>query len=475
MMDVLLIEDDQQFVDAFTEEVDLRAIEASLLAVASRDAAIVAIDGNDFDLIVCDLSIPTVDGALDEDIEHGLRIRAYAAERSPGTPVLIFSAKGQVQHIKPLVGESGPQDVFGDGDSCPMLQYFEKDELEEVLRLVDDYARRLVELDRIELASGGRDLSLTPKQMRVLRLLTRRGGGHIAHVGSVRGGLSRSKVVKVRSEREGGGSGGLFVAKIGLVREVRDERKRYQSHAAGILPHGSYTILADEVSAGASDVGGIAYALLEGFDRTMFEVAALSDEEAAEVVGRLQQNLRTWSDDVPAITTTVREIRRGVLEDARFEEVLQFLPGEIAGTENVEVFTRVCPQHGDLHGGNVLVDHGGIPVIIDFGSCTTTCASFDAVALEASVLFHPDAAGNRDGWDLQAIVERWVDRDEVGRLTGRPLFVSACRDWAYAVAGGDREVLAATYSYALVQLGHPDVDRNAAASLAVGAATQLSA
>ncbi len=39
----------------------------------------------------------------------------------------------------------------------------------------------------------------------------------------------------------------------------------------------------------------------------------------------------------------------------------------IEGLEEVEVRVRLSVQHGDLHGGNILVTDSGDPVIIDYG------------------------------------------------------------------------------------------------------------
>lgn len=96
-------------------------------------------------------------------------------------------------------------------------------------------------------------------------------------------------------------------------------------------------------------------------------------------------------------------------------------------------------------------------MLIDFGDAGPGFTSLDPIALELSLVFHPDLAklGLQKG--LMSNLEAWPSVDgfvQDARL--RPT-VAACRDWAYDVGGGDQSVLASAYAYALRQLKYEDV------------------
>ncbi len=146
-------------------------------------------------------------------------------------------------------------------------------------------------------------------------------------------------------------------------------------------------------------------------------------------------------------------------------------PVEEVETQDVYVFRS--PAHGDLHGGNVLVDDQNNPLLIDFGRVGPAVASLDPVTLELSAILHPDAGLDSGGWPTVLQAERWFSlRDYV---TGCPVadFVESCRAWAHDVARGDREVLTAAYSYAARQLQYATVNQDLARAYVRGTLNAL--
>lgn len=126
--------------------------------------------------------------------------------------------------------------------------------------------------------------------------------------------------------------------------------------------------------------------------------------------------------------------------------------------ETRSVQTSLSCIHGDLHCGNVLVKSDGDAVLIDFGDSGPGYTSLDPIALELSLVFHPDAAklGLRD--KLIGNLEAWPDVDGFVRNDRLKPMVAACRDWAHDVGGGDQSVLASAYAYVLRQLKYETVD-----------------
>ncbi|MEX2100139.1 MAG: hypothetical protein WEB19_01880, partial [Acidimicrobiia bacterium] len=130
---------------------------------------------------------------------------------------------------------------------------------------------------------------------------------------------------------------------------------------------------------------------------------------------------------------------------------------------------------GDLHGLNVLVGSGGVPLLIDFGEVRHGPAATDPVVLELSALFHPDAPEVLGDWPTADQARLWFDLESY--TDGCPItaFVRACRRWASAqgVAAGDHEIAAVVYSFAMRQLKYEGTNKALALALIAAAAERL--
>jgi hypothetical protein len=118
---------------------------------------------------------------------------------------------------------------------------------------------------------------------------------------------------------------------------------------------------------------------------------------------------------------------------------------------------------------NALVDNNR-PVMIDFAEVDESPISTDPVTLELSNYFHPRGVG--------CSADARADILAGAGCTGAPdpavgPFVRECRQWAQAVAAGDRERLACAYGYAARQLKYEDTDKELAAAIACAAVNAL--
>lgn len=68
---VLIIEDDDDFVDELRETIAALPGDSNIRIAGSRDQAYEMLENGFLDLVILDLKIPTVSGALDADPEHG--------------------------------------------------------------------------------------------------------------------------------------------------------------------------------------------------------------------------------------------------------------------------------------------------------------------------------------------------------------------------------------------------------------------
>jgi hypothetical protein len=132
------------------------------------------------------------------------------------------------------------------------------------------------------------------------------------------------------------------------------------------------------------------------------------------------------------------------------------LSAELNRIGEEEVRIRYAIQHGDLHGGNLLVGANGHPILIDFGRTGESIAGWDAAALELSLLFHPDRP------DIA-----WPTRDHVAHFMNFPAYVASCpygtslerlRQWGYEASGSERSFAAVSLAYCRWQAGFATVD-----------------
>lgn len=474
-MRLLLVEDQPEHVALLQGELEDAGVVAEIDVAASRGAAerMLAQEGR-YDVIVCDLRIPTEDGELDSDVEHGLGAFGHARRVSPGTPIIVLSAHSNNDVSEMLLDQGDRQDPFGSTSTFPMVDFVQKHKLEKCAKKLAAAAKAVAELKTIEVSEGANPINLSADDRRLIKVFARRRGGAVAKVSSLKAGFSGARVYRVRVEDSQGGFRSSVLAKLTGLRWIADEEDRYLQHVASALPHGSFTLLADKVVVGAHAEGGLFYTLLEDYDRNLFDVLEADPSEAAAVVYDLSQRLSRWRQGAVASATTVGDVRRSLLPDSTIQELEAYTDraDHWDAVEQTPIQTRTCSEHRDLHGENVLINAKGEAVLIDFGSAGAGCASLDPVTLELSSFLHPESPAP-PAWLDVAAARAWPD---LGAYTGgqeRAAFASACRTWASDSAAGYNEVCAIAYSYAFRQLQYRNDRSGLALAVVEGTAAKL--
>ena len=472
-MRVLIVEDSEETIEDFFEELEPLGID---LRVAKSKSSAEAQISDDYQVAVCDLKIPLTDDAIDSDVEHGRSILARLRVDSPGIPVLGFSAHGTSPDLIGQLLELGEQiDFLGEGEEQPILTFFNKSELLECLaavRRIKDGWDRLME---IEIATGPNVLELSPPQALAIRILARRRGARVARIAQLGGGLSGVMVLRIRLEGPNGERIASGVAKIGPLDPIKDEYRRYKTLVAGTLELGVCPGIADTVFGGSGRVGGLLYELAEEYPTTLMEV--MGTPEAVLIVDRLRSRTAKWRIGVPTAATRIADIRRPIVDDATLGNIAadSLDWSRIQRIEQLLVQSRICTQHGDLHGLNVLVSNSNEPLLIDFGEAATLSAATDPVTLEFSPLFHPSSPIEPGVWPSLEQARRWYDLSQY--IDGSPIaeYVQECREWAHDedTSAGDKEVVAAVYIYAIRQLKYADSNHDLAMALIEGCLDRL--
>lgn len=470
-MRVLLVEDDATHVAVLKERLE-RIPGLTLQLARSRDAANAEIEGGAFDLIICDLKIPTSDGQLDLETEHGESVLALARDRHLGTPVMILSAFGTLDFAVSEVRGAPRLDIVGDGDEISMVDYHTKDHIDKCVDEIERLAQRLRQTDDIEIRRRGAGGDLGPAEARLIKVFGRIHEGRVLEAHRIRGGLSETTTFKLTVNGSQGQLRARAFAKVGPLRVVGDEATRFDRFIVSMLPAGSFATLQRHLKAGAGTEGAIFYQLV-GDDPSLFQVLERHPDRGANIVDRLAHNVRPWLEGAPEQVLSVGEIRALVGPPDPIA-VMEHL-GELnfAVIEAREALVCRAVQHGDLHGENLLVRDGDQPVLIDFGRVRELMAGYDAVTLELSLLFHPSAVSIRGRWPDRDQAEQWDDLDMYLRGCPVPEFVRACRRWAYDTSPSDRAVWACAYGNAMRQLQYPDTDKDLARAIMICAGRVL--
>ena len=474
-MRLLVVENDPDTVAVLEEELTTRGHVCA--SARSRDTAIAALDlGEPLDLVICDLSIPTVDDALDESVDHGILVLSHIRSVAPGVPILAFSGYGTAPGVaKSLVDNADRQDVFGLGQDERLLTFFDKAQLAECLDEVDRCSKELTTLAKIELSEGFAPIELTPMQRRVVQIYARRRSAKVVHLQALDGGLTEARVVRARLEGGYGQHVATLVGKLASMTAVESERLAYEKHVAGALPLGSYPSVVGLVRAGADRTAGLFYELAGEYSRSLADLLRDDPVAAAAVVTRLAELSSPWREGSPASTASVRDIREVFIPTSDFEAVKpRFGDGFPFDVDGQQVQARNCTTHADLHALNVLVNDTSEPLFIDFGRVRHAPATTDPVTMELSLTFHPGLRALYD-WPTAEAASMFFNVDEY--LIGSPVaeFVRACRQWALqpGVGAGARELAAVVYGYSVRQLMFPDAPVDLAVAFATAAAQQL--
>lgn len=449
-MKVLIVEDNLAMIEALSEHLGKLLGAVQVAFARSRASAIVQLDSA-FDVVVLDLKIPTEDGRLDEEVEHGLYVFEEIQRKLPGTPIFVFTAFGTEEIYRDrILPKAHVLDVWGSGETLPIISGISKNNLPDLLRRILQIKAIVDATDEIEVNSRKH---LQPQERRVLCIFGRKHHASLVDVVSLSGGLSGVNVLRVQVRDQQGVNRLIAVGKIGPHAETAKEFAAYSSEVIR-LPNGAYSVYIDQVTNGAGYASGIFYRLLEGYDRDFLDLLRNgATREATEVVRILREFEHPWVDGVPAGQSTIGDLRRRLLADENLKLVSDHLDG--SGSEAFEerpVLVRWCSQHGDMHPGNILVGPDNRPTLIDFGRVGRAPACLDPVTLELSLLFHPNAVEFSKTWPTVDGLRTWADPQVY--LSDCPYadVIRELRDWDSSVHAGLRELYATVYAYAVRQL-----------------------
>lgn len=457
-MKILFVEDNDGFANDL--EPALREIPnvGDIKRAADKETATAALRDDLVDLVILDLAIPPDRSSNTPDPEHGQALFHEARTLRPGTPIFILTG-AEVERFSRGLAKFGNQvRLWGARADIETVSFFLKEEVDELLARVRALADLFGQMSAVAINTRGRDIGLTAVQVQMLKTFAHMAGGVACDVNLLSGGLSDAKVVKAAAMDRARKAQVLCAGKLGSSEVILSERDAYENHARK-LGIGACPPMYCAIERGVGQYGAIFYTLTDDDTESLFERLAVDPSVGPKVVGRVRGGLQRWTEAATADLVTIAEVRRRLIDDEDAEAIeKKFGITSLRAIEARSIQVSQSCIHGDLHCGNVLVKSDGGAVLIDFGDAGPGFTSLDPIALELSLVFHPDARklGLRD--NLMGNLEAWPDVDSFARDDQMKDTIIACREWAHDVGGGDQSVLASAYAYGLRQLKYETVD-----------------
>jgi CheY-like chemotaxis protein len=468
---ILLIEADDRIVNQVTGWIGELLPGVDVECCKSRSSADRALErALELDLVICDLRIPPHDDSVDAREDHGMAVHERAKAVAPGVPQFFYTAHADEVDTRAQLSRGGTADLFGTRVPEALVELIQKDEIQKCRDYLGRLARGLRELDAIVIEPETAASQLTVHEARTLRIFARRQSGERIEL-EPRGGLSGAKTFQARIFDNAGIQRARVFGKVDNRRAVIEEAARFRDRVAVRLAAGDFAPLAEQVLHGTGHIGALFYTLADARYQTLFGFVESFPRDGDLPVWNLEETTRPWRE-----SSIQREIplsdwrRRRVADDviASFADELD--RDQVQRMEELLIPADLSLQHGDLHGGNALVNERGRVILIDFGDVDFAPSCLDPVALELSFAFHPDRSFRSQGWPSQPSAERWWQLDDYTDGSSATPAVRACRDWALSVA--DPITVASTaFVVATRQLRHPDTDKRIAVAIARSAAT----
>ncbi len=456
-MQILFVEDNSSYADTLISVVNVKLPGVSWDVVDNSGSAEELLARNFYDLVILDLCMPSIPSGLEKNVENGQRLFYKIQKLMPGTPIYILTGSDLDSFATGLSRHGERVRLWGAKQEFPTVLYFRKNKTLELVDELSGVYGEILSVNSISINTRGKAIAFAKGQERALKTFVRSMGGHDG-VYYPLSGLSGSLVGRIEVRDARLNIIGAFVAKLGITSKIKKENESYARHVR-LLPINTFPPLLSEVDKGLKEYSAIFYTLAEGYTETLFEVVRRDAGAAVGVIQKVRASLERWNSARDVLRVSVGDVRKAKLSDENFEEIIKrYGIEELRDIESIHVSASVSCIHGDLHGGNILVNKTGAPVLIDFGDVESGYTGLDPITLEMSLIFHPDCVLSGISKEIRTFLEHWPIID--GYCQNNPFgdVVKYCRDWAYDISGDDRSVLAAGYAFAIRQLKYDTVN-----------------
>jgi DNA-binding response OmpR family regulator len=169
-MKILIVEDEQHLADGLRFNIEAEGYEAEI--VSDGDLALTRLENNQFDAVVLDVMLPTVDG---------FEVARVLRERADYTPILMLTARGRPEDV--LQGfEAGTDDYLAKPFDLDIFlarlngllrrrQWFRRETTASEPGGMMSINGRTIDFDNLELKNGDEVIHLTLMETKLLKYL----------------------------------------------------------------------------------------------------------------------------------------------------------------------------------------------------------------------------------------------------------------------------------------------------------------
>ena len=444
-MNILIIEDDPDFVGEIKTRVDQLCREPMYTIAACVQSATEKLEREFFDLIFLDLKIPSTTNSMDSDPQHGRNILDIAKTVAPGTPIFILTGSSAEQFLPEMMKLSHQVDIWGQNKELPLIGFQKKHRIDELNDAIKPYIEACDSVCEVEVNESD-DISFSV--IRIIKIFTALVGGVFCNIRRIGGGLSDASVYKLEVKDGNGSTIHNSVAKIGEPHTIQDEVERHDRFIQRLGSNATPRKVA-VLNYGAKKTSGVFYSLAIASELNGF---SFIDEGAGKLIEGIIGCLQAWNRASTQRRVTIKEIRRTFIDDECFNRIRPLISHEwVDNFEMNSVQINWGCVHGDLHGLNVLSSSDSVPVLIDYGDVCECASSRDPITFELSVFFHPEGPLRNSAWPNNELATLWGQVEFINDDCPATEYFKSCREWSVKVSVGRRERAAVAYGYLVRQ------------------------
>ena len=453
----------------FARVLDSLSMPWEAVSAESLESATVALATQEFDLVVCDILIPPVDGSFARAAEHGFAVYDLVRASHPGTPAIFLTGHASdVDAWRPL--ENSPTiDLFGLGQDEGLTRLIQKDHPEKLRDYLSRMTAEMAALAKIDLATPS-GTEILDVDERCLRIIARRRGGARVDITPSRGLSGASSFLAFAFDKQDRPVIRAFV-KTGPLASMEEEEARHHRFVGQLLDSGNYPGIADRVIANARSRGALCYSFAGRYQNDLISLFADDPARFESTVARVREMVAPWGATAQRVSVNLGALRRLRVSDDVVDAYAGNYADLFARVEERTLDATEVVQHGDLHGLNVLVDSVGTPLLIDFADVGPHIGADDPVNLELSFIFHSQS--REQGWLDVSTAHGWVDDDMEKSGMRHAVIARVCRGWAREAFEWPVDYLIPTFVHALRQLKYPDTNKEVAIEIAAAAGNAL--
>lgn len=417
------------------------------------------------DLIILDRRLPVTLGEEPTD-DVGDLLLTTVTSRYPDTPVIVFTGFSDYEHLQSSTQQRGSLTLRNGAISVDRVSTFRKGQAPEAKACAQRLHGLLRQLDDVEILPDTGLGELAPADRRLLKRVAFEYLGASISVAALDGGATSADVWRCTIDGEGGALAQIVVKKTKGPTPVYGFQALLPAHLAAATTN---------VVAGLC--WGLQASIIQAAGRNALSLGLLVVRDPSSAA-RATLALTTVLDEMPAGSIAHRPLSdvAGVFATWDQIEAAATSHGIPLPPSTLNVTTRLAPQHGDFHTGNVLVV-GDEPIIIDFDSQGDGSRLTDPVALFFGGSFHKSSPLRESAWPTSASFDS-LDTDMWLEDCPQSEFFRVCVEWIERRTEGPRELAAVLLGFAARQLGYDDVCddarlRDASIALARTAAKHL--